>query len=748
MNQVGKLIALAEAGEWEPLEAVLREIVGDRAVPDEGQEWLSLALTAVIAEEYDDVLQILGEAAALEPQTVEVKEERWRWTYRTSPDSKSCDVCLELDGAYEETEVGRMPTKFQAPNPDCKGRLGDNPCLCQVDFEVVDGEEEESSLKALAVKLLDDEGRIGAYAIRFGSAEEPDLSSKMDFFTPETEYWLAELGFLEGKACAPILYAHAMDETTALDPVVGTWTKAVLDDIGVWVEGQIDLAKKYSKWVKELIKKGVLKLSSDSASHLIRREEQANGTHKVLRWPILAASLTPTPAEPRLLPVELLGAAYKAVSGDFQKQMSDLEVKTMDEMTITKIADLVAAKVAVPPVQKDEVPAVKDINTEALVAAVADGVLLRLREQPALKEAGFLLPKPKSEGPFVAKLPHNFNEVKAFDMYLHFGLERLSDPVKSLLKFDRGVGREIEEEGVKAALNVTTGSQGGFLVPVEYSMELVKPLAELSHLRAARARQIKFPDTLSFKVEAQTFGAAAALTSEAAAFDEVEPTFADTTFTAYKATRLAKVSDELLEDSRFDIWSEILQPDWVQAFAAFENSYFTTGTGSSQPQGVVAGAGTGKTAASATAITADELKDLYYSLNHRYRESPSCAFMMNDAILQYIDKMKDGEGRYLVSGDLNRGEPKMLMGKPIIVNNSMASTIATTNKTILFGDFGYFWIADRSTKGADGRLNNTEIFVRRLNELYAANGQVGFRAYMRSDSHVMIAAAFKLLVQA
>jgi len=379
------------------------------------------------------------------------------------------------------------------------------------------------------------------------------------------------------------------------------------------------------------------------------------------------------------------------------------------------------------------------------VDEIVNAVMAKLGGMPAIKDAGFLSPTPKSEGPFFNKLPAGMDHVKAFDLMLHVGDWNLPPAIKSLLVWNSGKG--IDVDGAKAAMNVGTGSQGGYLVPVEYSMEFIKSLAENSFLRAAGASQIKFPESLTFHLQGTTFGAAAALTSEAASYDEVEPTFTDTIFTAYKATRLAKASDELVDDSRFDLWTEVLQPDWMQAFAAFENTYFTTGSGSSQPQGVITGAGTGKTTASATIITADEVVDLFFSLNHMYRDRPTSAFMMNDAILQYISKLKDGQGRYLLGGDLSRGIPLTLLGKPIIINNSMASTVATGNKTILFGDFSYFKIADRSSK-TNGQLMGTEIYVRRLNELYAATGQVGFRAFMRTDSHVMLAAAFKLLVQA
>ena len=794
---IAELLSLAQAGKWDELHTRITELITvDGSSPD--TEWLLSFLTAIIAQKYDDALVIIEEQAKLDAETVDPAApvlvtvaahtrrapgavaaspgksfslDEWRNKVRSAWDALNSGWPYDspsnsyawVDEVFDDQIiVSRQDEYWQIPYT----LVNDEVIFAPIDqwTEVVRLQQWQPKGEVAAapaapagvVKSLDDAGRIGAYAIRFGSAEEPDLSEHSDFFTKDTNYWLDELGWSAGKAIAPMLYEHAREETTGSDPVVGRWTKAVIDDVGVWVEGQLDRAKKYTAWVERLVKKGVLKLSSDSAPHLVQREAQNNGTHKVLRWPLLAASMTTTPAEPRLLPVEALGAAYKSVGvTDFNQLITDLEVKTMDQVTIDQIASAVAAKMSPPPAavndegrRMNDEGAAKAAATpglEEIVSAVTDGVINKLAEMPAIKEAGFL--KPISRGPFINKTPHNMDEYKAFGLYLHYGEHRLQDSVKALLKFDSGRGREVDD-GVKVALNVGTTTQGGFLVPVDYSMELVRSLAELSHLRSARARQIKFPDALTFKVEGLTFSATAVLTSEAAAYDQVEPTIGETTFQAYKYTRLAKASDELIDDSRFDLWKEILQPDWAQAFAAAENTAFTTGTGSSQPQGVVTGAGTGKTTASATVITADEIKDQYYSLNHRYRESPACAFMMNDAIVQYIDKLKDGQGRYLIGGDLTKGMPLTLLGRPIIINNTMASSVATGNKTILFGDFSYYWIADRSSKGPDGKLAQTEIYVRRLNELYAATGQVGFRAYMRVDAHVMLAAAFKLLVQA
>ena len=101
-----------------------------------------------------------------------------------------------------------------------------------------------------------------------------------------------------------------------------------------------------------------------------------------------------------------------------------------------------------------------------------------------------------------------------------------------------------------------------------------------------------------------------------------------------------------------------------------------------------------------------------------------------------LRKLKDGSGNYLWGGDLSKGQEQTLLGKPVIINNAMAS-MTTGQKPLLFGAFQYFGIADRAG-----------ITIKRLEELYAATGQVGFRAYKRFDSRVLLNSALKYLTMA
>jgi HK97 family phage major capsid protein len=139
------------------------------------------------------------------------------------------------------------------------------------------------------------------------------------------------------------------------------------------------------------------------------------------------------------------------------------------------------------------------------------------------------------------------------------------------------------------------------------------------------------------------------------------------------------------------------------------------------------------TSAAVAAITVDEVMDLFYSLKSPYRKN--AVFVMNDATVKAIRKLKDGNGQYLWQASLTAGQPDTILNRPV-KTSAYVPNIAASAKTIAFGDFGYYWVADRQ-----GRA------FQRLNELFAATGQVGFKATQRVDGKLILAEAINVLQQ-
>lgn len=280
------------------------------------------------------------------------------------------------------------------------------------------------------------------------------------------------------------------------------------------------------------------------------------------------------------------------------------------------------------------------------------------------------------------------------------------------------------------ALQEGTNSEGGYLVPVEFERTLYKARDKVDPIFAL-AGKITL-GALEKNVPYVASEGAAALVAEEGSYGDTDDAFGQVVLHAYKFGRICKASDELIADSAFDI-SAHLAESFGRAIGKAEAGYFWTGTGSSQPQGVLTAAGTGVTAASASVITADEIIDLFYSLDEQYRDN--AAFVMNNATLAAVRKLKDGEGHYLWAPGFD-GQPATLMGKRVYTSANIP-TIAANKKVIAFGDFeaGYK-IADRS--GFEFKV---------LTELYAANGQIGFRGTGRTDGKgILASSAIKVLV--
>ena len=296
-----------------------------------------------------------------------------------------------------------------------------------------------------------------------------------------------------------------------------------------------------------------------------------------------------------------------------------------------------------------------------------------------------------------------------------------------------GAMRNKVNPSVQNALQIGEDSEGGFLVPDEYENQLIQALQEANVLRnLCNVINTSHGDR---KIPVVASHGSAAWMDEEGAFTESDDAFTQVTLSAYKLGTMLKVSDELLNDSYFGLEAYIAA-EFARRIGAAEEEGFLTGNGSSKPTGLLhttGGASLGVTAASATAINIDEVLDLYHSLKSSYRKNAT--FLVNDATIKALRKLKDGQGQYLWQPSVQAGTPDTILNRPVVTSQYMP-TAAAGEKTILFGDFKYYWIADRQ-----GRT------FKRLNELYAANGQVGFLASQRLDAKLILPEAIKVLQQ-
>jgi HK97 family phage major capsid protein len=284
---------------------------------------------------------------------------------------------------------------------------------------------------------------------------------------------------------------------------------------------------------------------------------------------------------------------------------------------------------------------------------------------------------------------------------------------------------------VQNALQIGTDSEGGYLVPDEFERTLIEALEEENIFR--QLAKVITTSSGDKKIPVVASKGTASWVDEEGVIPESDDAFGQVTIGAYKLATMIKVSEELLNDSIFNLETYIAR-EFARRIGAKEEEAFFTGDGSGKPTGIfnaTGGAGLGVTTSSATAITLDEIMDLFYSLKAPYRKK--AVFTMNDATVKLIRKLKDGSGQYLWQPSVQAGQPDTILNRPV-KTSTYVPTVAAGAKAIAFGDFSYYWVTDRQ-----GRA------FQRLNELYAVTGQVGFKATQRVDGKLILAEAIKVL---
>ena len=283
---------------------------------------------------------------------------------------------------------------------------------------------------------------------------------------------------------------------------------------------------------------------------------------------------------------------------------------------------------------------------------------------------------------------------------------------------------------VNNALQIGTDSEGGYLVPDEFEQTLVQGLEEENVFRTlATIIQTSSGDR---KIPVVATKGEASWVDEEGQIPESDDSFGQVSIAAYKVATMIKVSDELLNDSVFNMEAYISN-EFSRRIGAKEEEAFLVGDGKGKPTGIfnsTGGASEGVTTATAN-ITFDDVMDLFYSVKSPYRKKST--FVMNDSTVKALRKLKDNNGTYIWQPSVQAGQPDTVLNRPV-VTSAYAPAIAAGVKVIAFGDFKYYWIADRQGRS-----------FKRLNELFAATGQVGFLGSQRVDGKLILPEAVKVL---
>ena len=306
--------------------------------------------------------------------------------------------------------------------------------------------------------------------------------------------------------------------------------------------------------------------------------------------------------------------------------------------------------------------------------------------------------------------------------------------VDRLRKLVNGEVRAVDFRAESRDLSKLSAGAGANVVPTSFHSMLQEHMIDSSAIRQTNVTVLTTESGENLQVPKTAGYSTASLIAEAGSITESDPSFGQVTLGAFKYAILVQVSSELLTDEGVDV-AEFLARQGGRALGNGSGAHFVAGDGSSKPLGVVPASTLGKTAAGAAAITTDELIDLFYSVIHGYRQNGT--WMMADATVALVRKLKGSTNQYLWSPGLISGEVDTLLGRPVVVDVNMPA--ATTGlKSVVFGDFSAYYIRD---------VNGVR--VERSDDFAFQNDLATFRFILRTDGDLIdTTGAVKHLIQA
>lgn len=606
-----------------------------------------------------------------------------------------------------------------------------------------------------AVKAADGTRHLDVLGVPFGGPlNGRDLDGQA--FTPDTKLWM-EVG-----DSRPALYYHgfAPDGNPEPDPeIMAMATVTGVDERGWHFDVPLPPAgqSEYADRVYLAAEAGTARASSGAMAHLVRDNKM---TGAINLWPIGELSLfDANPDEGRMpandwavaMPVKSFTKRFdslglkvpQALLGSGEELESAMATDPIAETDITdqagtvpaaKQADVEGTPMAMTP---EEIKAVAEASSKIVLdglKAQADLEAKAAADREALKaevrkevEAEFV---PARQGGFYVKRVTDLglakDQVKAFTHWVRTGDEGAV----------KGAGLAVKLGANELVETDADASHGEYLVPEDWRTQIIEKRDEKSIARAMGAMVIttssdvvKFPTESTGQTE---FGIVAEEGSHIAQLDN--PVIGQEGCVIYKFSKTTKVTDELIEDSAANL-EKFLINSFARKQALTENKYVLAGSGVAQPEGILAGGTSAFTSAGAAALTAAEVKSLFYKLGE-YRDN--CAWVAQTDTESAIRSLT---GNPFAFDETPGGKAAsfpgvgVLMGKPIF-NSAYMEALAATKKALAIGNWEYFGLAERSG-----------LAIKRLNELYADAGYIGLRATFRFGSQVLQADAFQYITQ-
>ena len=512
-------------------------------------------------------------------------------------------------------------------------------------------------------------------------------------FTANTDAWLSP------EKEIPVTYYHGFgpdspDTWQDVPAVIGVAKFDHTDSKGFWFNVKLDETETLTSRITG-VKSDVVRASSGAVGHLVRYNDDG----EITTWPLGELALFDTnewrkPANDYAV-FNAKGEGITEVKAEAETQAVTVDESPEQIKTeLTQESEIMEEEIEKKEIEK------KEIDIDALVKRFEDRMEARLEK---------LVNAPPINAPAVIKA-ENFGD---------------PDPNRAFMHYLR-TGEKVK--GLKAAMGENTAGVGGYLVPEDSFAGIIEKRNELSIPRRAGATILQTSrDVLNIPVEAtsQTYFAQSA--HDMAAVDEDEPTIGNAAATIYPFTKLVKVGEDLLEDSEANL-NQFLANSFGRWMAMTENRNALIGTGTTAPQGVTVGGTAALTFDDTNSIAAAEIPELYHKLAGQYRDR--AVWTMNDDTLGMLRGLASSNVFTFGAHEINE---ESVMGKRAFTSTYMPKYTTTKYKAIVFGDWSLYALVER--KG---------LVIRRLNELYAGNRQVGLLATFRHGGVVMQSEAFAI----
>lgn len=278
---------------------------------------------------------------------------------------------------------------------------------------------------------------------------------------------------------------------------------------------------------------------------------------------------------------------------------------------------------------------------------------------------------------------------------------------------------------------------GSVPIPTTFVGRLYNYLVDTSSMRRTNPTVLNTGSGENLTVPRSTAEGSAAWVLEQGTIGASDPTITSISLGAFKAAKLIQVSYEMLQDTGFDLLSFVAEHAG-RNLAILTDTAYVVGTGSNQPTGIMGAATigvtqvTGNTTALTTANSSDVLFDMQHSVIPQYRQNAS--WLMNDALVKTVRKLRDSTGQYMWQPGLQAGAPDTLLGKPVYADPNVASPVGANNLVAAYGDFSAYYIRDVSPMRFE-----------RSDEFAFSTDLVSFRAVFRTDGKLIDPNAVKTL---